>query len=47
MVTSLTLELKPVEVKSSITVSAEAQNVSPTTVTEKIIHYSDERADEG
>ena len=36
VVTPLTLELKPVAVKSSITVSAEAQNVSPTTVTEKI-----------
>ena len=37
IVTSLTLELKPVEVKSSITVSAEAGNVSPATVTpEKI-----------
>ena len=36
VVTSLTLELKPVEIKSSITVNAEAENVSPTTVTETI-----------
>lgn len=33
---SVTLELKPVAVKSSITVSAEAENGSPTTITEKI-----------
>jgi len=37
IVTSLTLELKPAEIKSSITVSAEAENVAPATVTpEKI-----------